>query len=215
MLFTAYFLKKISAFFYKNHIDNNYLLFGVLFTKERRIWIFRYFQWNLRGVRKLSSFNRILFTAYFFTKNYIDNNYLLFEVSFTKERKIRFFRHFFFCQWNLRGVHKTSPLFHPFPSLGPLTVFVLCSPKIPPQLSPSPTIPKRFHGRRWPLRSSLDHALRNEAFLLEELSREDQEQLKDNKRRSYGKCAEQLSRFFLPGNYECTSGPIRASYHMM
>lgn len=56
------------------------------------------------------------------------------------------------------------PFFHPFPSHGPFTVFVLFAQK------PTPTFTLTHHSQTtpWPkmaaVRSSLNHALRNEAF---------------------------------------------------
>lgn len=90
--------------------------------------------------------------------------YFLYWISFTEKKKsvlpTFWIKTFEICMRMEDGTFFFSIHFRPTDPLR----YSSCSPKSPPRLSPSPTIPKRLHGRRWPLRSSLNHALWNEAF---------------------------------------------------
>lgn len=112
------------------------------------------------------------------------------------ERRMTSFFSSISVSWTLYGIRpvrpKAHPDFHPHP--------------------PFPNDSMAEDGRREVI---VKPRPAKRSFLLQELSREDQEQLKDNKHRSCGKHAGRHSRSTLPGNCERTSGPIRASWRMM
>lgn len=119
---------------------------------------------------------------------------------------------------NLRGTYKNGgwyPFFHPFPSHGTLYGIRPVRPKAHPDFHPHPPFPNDSMAEDGRHEVIVKPRPAKRSFLLQELSRKDQEQLKDNKHCSYGKRAGRHSRSSLPGNCERTSGPIRASWRMM